>query len=155
MRRKYFKMLEREGEEVPRRDGKGSTSGDEEEIEEEGNTNEIPSDAEDGDSNDEGFFEEAQKPKKSAKSDSKVAEAKNQKNKVKALTHVEKMHLIKERKRQRKEEVEEKTRVRKADREQKEKTRKKNKEIMNQFTRKGQPKMGPRITRLLDQIKDL
>lgn len=164
LRRKYFQMLEREGEKVPEKP-KGSLAnekvnseqsddnGDDDESDDE---DEVPDKEEDvATSNEDDFFERSKAEKKRTKKPIESTSLKKDTTKVsKPLTHVDRMQLIKDRKKQKREEMEESYRKRKLEREQKEKARRKSKDQMNQFTRKGQPKMGPRISRLLDQIKE-
>lgn len=152
-------MLEREGESVTKKSNLKESINDNEESEkkdddtkEQNNESSVSS----GEESDEdgGFFEEnPQKSRYTPKTQKR--DEKHENDKKKALSHTEKLELIKERKRQKREQMDQTMRQKTEDRERKGKARQKHKEMMNQFTRRGQPKMGPRITRLLDQIKDM
>lgn len=151
MRRKYFKMLEQEGEAVPEKETNtksGNVSGDEAQIENDkkSDNRELEDDLdEEGD-----FFKTDTKEKKK--------EAPNpvkKQTEKKPFTHTDRLKLIKERKKNQREEYENRQKNKLKEKEEKESLRIKHKKQMNQFTKKGQPKMGPRINRLLDQIKEL
>lgn len=139
-------MLEQEGEEVP---AKVERSEPDESNDEEGNASEKNDEEgkEDFEDEEEDFFEEPVKPK--AKQ-----EVRKPQNK-KAYTHEQRIQLIKERKLAKRKEYEENLRTRELQKKHSEAMRKRHAEQINQFTRKGQPKMGPRISRLLDQIKEM
>lgn len=156
MRRKYFKMLEREGEEVPQKklsqDGSGF-----EQDQPSGSDDANIGDESGEDSDEEGdLFENSNEKNRVTTKEKKTKHTTQNKERAKkGVTHADRLNLIKDRKKHRKEELESKYKQMKEEREEKEQKRQKHRQQMNQFTKRGQPKMGPRINKLLDQIKDL
>jgi hypothetical protein len=165
LRKAYYKMLEREGEEVPSKnrlyssdnEEKKSKNSEEDNSDNNSNNENDNSDASESEEEQGGFFEgepvESKEPKKNSTKNN-YRERKAAEKKERAMSFYERNRLIKERKLAKRKAQEEYRANREKEHQIREAKRIKHRNQMKKFTDRGQPLMKSRINRLLDKIKE-
>ncbi|KAF5124678.1 hypothetical protein DV495_003233 [Geotrichum candidum] len=164
LRKAYYKMLEREGEEIPSKDRSYGSDNEEQKnkSDEEGNSDNNSNDENDNadasESEEEqgGFFEGEPVESKESNTSTKNSyrERKSVEKKERAMSFYERSKLIKERKLAKRKAQEEYRANREKEHQLREAKRVKHRNQMKKFTNRGQPLMKSRINRLLDKIKE-
>ncbi|GMM32792.1 Fyv7 protein [Saccharomycopsis crataegensis] len=134
LRKKYFKLLEKEGQKVPEKKTKAERN------------NEVKNDAVEDE-----YDSEADKDFEEEKEESKYRKSRYEP--TRQLTYEERSELIKQRRTAKREEAMENIRTQRKIIAQKNQDREKKKRSFNKKTKKGQPSFAPRINNLLDKIK--
>lgn len=160
LRKAYYKMLEKEGEEVPSKKQSYDTN-DNDKNDDNSNSNSENeettknSDVSESEEEQGGFFEgEPIESKETISKKESYRERKTAEKKERALSFHERNKLIKERKLAKRKAQEEYRANREKEHQVREAKRIKHRNQMKKFTDRGQPLMKSRINRLLDKIKE-